>query len=566
MMSRPGPSPTWSPACSTDPTFAATSVTVGRHRFGARLNARRELSPRTCCADAMIRPRSSSAARRCTSPAASATRELSRQVASLSAASAPPGVRAGRPRGRLHAQHAPRPSRPCWPPRASAPSGRPARPTSASRASSTASAIAPKVLFTADGYLYNGKRCDAREGAEIFERADRPHPRPSSWCRCSKTRRTLHGLPGAHATPIRGWPRRRKCVRAAALRPPAVHHVFLRYHGRAQVHRAVAGGVLLNQKEHRLQVRPEADDVHLLLHHLRLDDVELARVGAGRSVPRCCSSTARRSIPMATALMRLQSTRKDQHLRHQRQVHRRPREGGRQAGATSTCRTPQGTILSTGSPLSDESFDYVYRDFKEDVCLSSISPAARTSTAASSAATPWGRSIAARSRRGPRHGVRPGTRPGNPVVGETGELVCAKAFPSMPIGFWGDDDGSSATAPPTSSASPASGITATSSRSRARRRALSRPLRRHAQSRRRAHRHRRIYRQVEPLDEVEDSLVIGQEWDDDVRVILFVKMAKASDDDELAQRIRKQHPDELHTHATCRPDHPRSPTSRTPSA
>ena len=50
-----------------------------------------------------------------------------------------------------------------------------------------------------------------------------------------------------------------------------------------------------------------------------------------------------------------------------------------------------------------------------------------------------------------------------------------------------------------------------------------------------------IYRQVEQLDEVLDSVAVGQEWDDDVRVVLFVRCARASNlDDALRERIRKQ--------------------------
>ena len=106
-------------------------------------------------------------------------------------------------------------------------------------------------------------------------------------------------------------------------------------------------------------------------------------------------------------------------------------------------------ILSTGSPLVAESYDYVYAKVKTDVCLSSISGGtdimAAFADAQSRAAGVPRRTAVPLARHGGR-GVRRG---GEPVVGEKGELVCTKPFPSMPLGFWNDRGGEKYRAPTT---------------------------------------------------------------------------------------------------------------------
>ena len=93
-------------------------------------------------------------------------------------------------------------------------------------------------------------------------------------------------------------------------------------------------------------------------------------------------------------------------------------------------------ILTTGSPLIPESFDYVYRDVKTDVCLSSISGGTdiMAAFADASAVLPVYRGeLQCRSL---GLAVEVFDEEGNAVVGQKGELVCTKPFPSMPLGFW----------------------------------------------------------------------------------------------------------------------------------
>jgi acetoacetyl-CoA synthetase len=136
---------------------------------------------------------------------------------------------------------------------------------------------------------------------------------------------------------------------------------------------------------------------------------------------------------------------------------------------------------------------------------------------------------------------------GRPVRGEKGELVCTKPFPSMPVGFWDDprgakyraayferfpgvwchgdyaeltdDDGLVIHGRSDAVLNPGGVRIGTAE----------------------------IYRQVEKLDEVVESIAIGQDWQDDVRVVLFVRLRDGIVlDDTLRQRIRQDRPREHH--------------------
>ena len=202
-------------------------------------------------------------------------------------------------------------------------------------------------------------------------------------------------------------------------------------------------------------------------------------------------------------------------------------------------------MFSTGSPLAPESFDYVYQCIKNDLCLSSISGGTDIIScfALGCPTRPvWRGELQCR---GLGMSVDVYDESGHPVRGEKGELVCTRPFPSMPIGFWNDPDGtkyraayferfpgiwchgdyveltehdgmiiygrSDATLNP-------GGVRIGTAE---------------------------IYRQVEQLDEVVESIVIGQDWPPgevgDVRVVLFVRLREGLTLDEaLIDRV-KQH-------------------------
>ena len=202
---------------------------------------------------------------------------------------------------------------------------------------------------------------------------------------------------------------------------------------------------------------------------------------------------------------------------------------------------PLRAMLSTGSPLAPESYDYVYREIKEDLCLSSISGGTDIISCFA-----LGNPIAPVYRgelqtRGLGMKVEVFDQAGEPVVAEKGELVCTRPFPSMPIEFWNDPGGekyrhayfehfprvwrhgdwaeiterggliihgrSDATLNP-------GGVRIGTAE---------------------------IYQQVEQLDEVVECLVIGQDVGGDTRIVLFVRLREAQDlDDELRERIRRR--------------------------
>ncbi|HZP12864.1 MAG TPA: acetoacetate--CoA ligase [Nevskiaceae bacterium] len=98
-------------------------------------------------------------------------------------------------------------------------------------------------------------------------------------------------------------------------------------------------------------------------------------------------------------------------------------------------------ILSTGSPLAPEQFDFVYDAVKRDQRLSSISGGTDI-VSCFALGNPWDPIVRGELQcRGLGMAVDAFDAQGRPVRGEPGELVCTKAFPSMPIGFWNDGDG-----------------------------------------------------------------------------------------------------------------------------
>jgi acetoacetyl-CoA synthetase len=197
------------------------------------------------------------------------------------------------------------------------------------------------------------------------------------------------------------------------------------------------------------------------------------------------------------------------------------------------------TILSTGSPLSHESFRYVYRDIKSDICLSSISGGTDIVSCFVLGNPCLPVYEGELQCLGLGMAVAIWNDEGQSVVEEKGELVCTKPFPSCPIYFWNDPDKEKfhdayfATYPNIWAHGDYGEITANGGivihgRSDA---VLNPGGVRIGTA--------EIYRQVEKIDAVLDSICIGQNWDDDVRVVLFVVLrGGVCLDDELIQTIR----------------------------
>jgi acetoacetyl-CoA synthetase len=201
------------------------------------------------------------------------------------------------------------------------------------------------------------------------------------------------------------------------------------------------------------------------------------------------------------------------------------------------------TMLSTGSPLVAESFEYVYSNIKADLCLSSISGGTDIVSCfvlGSPMLPVWRGEIQCR---GLGLAVDVWNDEGRPVRGERGELVCTKPFPCMPVGFWNDPDGSRYRAAyferfpnvwchgDFCELTEHDGLVI-----HGRSDAVLNPGGVRIGT-------AEIYRQVEQLDEVVESLVIGQDWPParptDVRVVLFVRLRDGLVlDDALVSRIK----------------------------
>jgi acetoacetyl-CoA synthetase len=198
-------------------------------------------------------------------------------------------------------------------------------------------------------------------------------------------------------------------------------------------------------------------------------------------------------------------------------------------------------ILSTGSPLAGHSYDYVYSQVKRDVHLASISGGTDIVSCfalGNPTAPVWRGEL---QTRGLGMSVEVFDPEGLPLREAEGELVCTRPFPCMPVRFWDDPTGakyrgayfdhypgvwrhgdwarltrheglvilgrSDATLNP-------GGVRIGTAE---------------------------IYRQVEQLPEVIESLVVGQDWQGDVRIVLFVRLREGIVlDDALAGRIRKR--------------------------
>ena len=201
--------------------------------------------------------------------------------------------------------------------------------------------------------------------------------------------------------------------------------------------------------------------------------------------------------------------------------------------------TPLRAILSTGSPLSVEGFEFIYKEVKQDLQLASISGGTDLN-GCFALGNPMGPVYAGELQCLPlAMKVSAYDDSGKPVINQQGELVCTAPFPSMPIYFWDDPDGkkyhrayfdvypnvwrhgdfieinerggvviygrSDATLNP-------GGVRIGTAE---------------------------IYRVLEKMEEIEDSVVVGQNWKDDVRVVLFVKLAEGRElTDALRDRIR----------------------------
>ena len=196
-------------------------------------------------------------------------------------------------------------------------------------------------------------------------------------------------------------------------------------------------------------------------------------------------------------------------------------------------------VLSTGSPLSIEGFEFVYAHIKKDLQLASISGGTDLN-GCFALGNPMGPVYSGELQcRGLGMKVEAFDDSGEPVVGQQGELVCTAPFPSMPIYFWNDPDmqkyhdayfdmypgiwrhGDYITITERGGVVMYGRSDATLNPGGVRIGTAE------------------IYRQMDQIDEIADCVVVGQHWKNDVRVILFVQMAPGQDlTDDIQNKVR----------------------------
>ncbi len=197
------------------------------------------------------------------------------------------------------------------------------------------------------------------------------------------------------------------------------------------------------------------------------------------------------------------------------------------------------TMCSTGSPLAPEGFDYIYEAVKDDLCLASISGGTDLVSCfalGNPIAPVWRGELQCR---GLGMCVEVWDEHGEPVRETKGELVCTAPFVTMPLFFWNDPDGSKYRAayferfPGVWCHGDWAELTARDGmiiygRSDA---TLNPGGVRIGTA--------EIYRQAEQLDEIIECMAVSQEWDNDVRIVLFVKLREGLElDDALSDKIR----------------------------
>jgi acetoacetyl-CoA synthetase len=399
--------------------------------------------------------------------------------------------------------------------------------------------IEPKVLFAADGYHYNGKRCDSLERvAAIAERID--------------SLEKIVVVPLLDPQPDLGaidkavlFPEYldASAEEVAFERLPFDHPLYIMYSsGTTGVPKCIvhgAGGSLLQHlKEQQLLVdlRPEDVFFYFTTCGWMMWNWLVSGLATGATLVLYDGSPfAQDGRMLLDAIDREKISVFGTSAKFIAALEKAGQKPGQSHDLGSL-----NTILSTGSPLSHESFEYVYRDFKVDVCLSSISGGTDILSCFVGGCPILPVYVGEIQAPGLGMAVEIWDEEGRPVSGEKGELVCARPFPCAPIGFWNDPDGSKYHSayfdswPDIWAHGDYGEVTAHGGYIiHGRSDAVLNPGGVRIGT-------AEIYRQVEKIDQVVESIVVGQQWQDDVRVVLFVVLRPGVElDEELRARIRR---------------------------
>ena len=409
--------------------------------------------------------------------------------------------------------------------------------------------IEPKVLFCADGYRYNGQEHDTLERVrEIVERL--PTLRKAVVVPSLDEHVDVSDVP--KGVRLDEWLRRYTAGDIAFAQLPFDHPVYILFTsgttGKPKCIVHGAGGALLqNLKMHKLQfdLRPGDRFFYFCTTNWVVWNLLFAGLCAEASVMLYDGSPfARDGRILFDCADKERFTHFGTSAKYIDAIAKRglrPRDTHDLAALRM--------VLSTGSPLAPESFDYVYDAVKSDVCLSSISGGTDI-MAAFADANPilpvYRGELQCRSL---GIAVEVFNDNGESIINEKGELVCTRPFPSMPLGFWNDrgderyhaayfakypnvwchGDWSELTERGTMIIYGRSDATLNPGGVRIGT--------------------AEIYRVVERIAEVEEAVAIGQIWQSDTRVVLFVKLRDGQTlDARLEERIRS----EIRRHASPR--------------
>jgi acetoacetyl-CoA synthetase len=402
--------------------------------------------------------------------------------------------------------------------------------------------IEPKVLVLAEGYYYNGKAFDcldkAREIASQLPSLARvvvvPYTRAAP---------ALDEL--AKATMLADYIAPHQPGPIAFARLPFAHPLYIMYSsGTTGVPKCIvhgAGGTLLqHMKEHLLHCDLKVDDrlFYFTTCGWMMWNWLATGLASGATLLLYDGSPFH---PSGNILFDYADAERMTHFGTSAKYIDAVAKAGLEPRRTHSLETVR-VMTSTGSPLAPESFDFVYAKVKADLCLSSISGGTDIISCfvlGNPTAPVWRGEIQAA---GFGLAVDIFTDAGKPAaVEEKGELVCTRPFPSMPLGFWNDPDGQRyhnayfARFPGIwhhgdYAAKTRHGGFIIYGRSDA---VLNPGGVRIGTA--------EIYRQVEQIPEVLEALVIGQDWQQDVRVVLFVRLRDGVQlDDSLVKRINRQ--------------------------
>jgi len=398
--------------------------------------------------------------------------------------------------------------------------------------------IEPKVLFTADGYLYGPKRIDSLAPvAEVVARLagiERvvvvPYVSQQPDIGALGSKATLWDKFGTAGAPLRFAPL------------PFDHPLYILYSsGTTGVPKCIvhgAGGTLLqHQKEHVLHTDIRRGDrvFYFTTCGWMMWNWLMSVLATGATLilyegspfhpdPGALWQLAaqERITVFGTSAKYLAATEKSEF-----------------GPARTLDLTALRAILSTGSPLLPESFDFVYREVKPDVMLASISGGTDIVSCFALGCPTLPVHRGELQSRGLGMRVEIFDEAGRPVRCERGELVCTAPFPSMPVGFWNDPDGSKYRAAyferfpgvwhhgDFATLTEHDGLVI-----HGRSDAVLNPGGVRIGT-------AEIYAAVESLDEIVEALAVGQDWRGDVRVVLFVRLKTGAVlDDLLKKRIR----------------------------